>query len=68
MGLPTMHIADATILEHMDSVTLWRVRGIDDVWYPTKMAAEIVTRVRFNEESMEQRYSRISYKTFNLED
>lgn len=67
MNLPTLHIADVTILGE-DTVTLWRVRGIDGVWYPTKIAAETCARARFPDEDAGTRYGRTSFKAFVSDD
>lgn len=43
-------------------VNLWRVKGIDNVFYPTKYVAEIAAGQAFPNERATERYARISYK------
>lgn len=50
------------------SVTLWRVVGIAGKLYPTKMAAEVAARLQFPDEGPDERYARVFYRRFILED
>lgn len=61
-----LHVGDACIpiKEPEGFVELWRVRGLAGVVYPTKMAAEISTRLSFPDEDPDERYSRISYRFY----
>jgi hypothetical protein len=49
-------------------VELWRVRGISERFYPTKMAAEMAARRYFPKDDMETNYGRLSYVRFHQED
>lgn len=58
----TLDIQELTARQDEDgSVTLWRVVGIDNKWYPTKMCAEAVARRVYPHEDW---YRRIYHRTF----
>jgi hypothetical protein len=58
-----LYISEVTI-PGTHEVILWHVRGVENVWYPTKIAAESCARVRFPDEDVETRYARVFYKEF----
>lgn len=43
-------------------VTLWEVRGIPNLAYPTKIAAEVAARACFPNEDADVRYRRIYFR------
>lgn len=45
-------------------VMLWRVRGLDVLWFPTKEVAEKVARKCFPDEDEDKRDARVSYRVF----
>lgn len=61
-----LHVADTCIpaKEPEGFVELWHVRGLPGVLYPTKMAAEVATRLSFAGEGPDERYSRIFYRFY----
>lgn len=60
LGVTQIHECDGV-------VELWRVRGIDNTFYPTKMVAEIAARATFPKDEMAANYGRISYVRFHNE-
>jgi len=51
----------------MIPMDLWRVTGIDGVYYGTKMQAEVEARKAFPDEPESRRYARVFFKTFYME-
>lgn len=47
-----------------ETVTLWRVSGLRNSYWPTKIAAEAAARTHFPHEDCDQRYGRIYFTHF----
>ena len=69
---PRVNLSDTEIRCNTDSeLVLWYLRGEHnvsgriDIYYPTKMAAEIAARVLYPDESEDRRYSRVFYHVFS---
>jgi hypothetical protein len=54
-------------MDDLIQVTMWRVTGIDGVYYPTKARAMTAARKAFPDEDESKRYARVFYKTFYME-
>ena len=54
-------------MDDLIEVTLWRVTGIDGVYYPTKARAMTAAREAFPDEDAVACYTRLFYKTFYME-
>lgn len=61
VGVAQIHCRDGV-------VELWRVRGIDNTFYPTKIVAEQAAWARFPRDEMQANYGRISYARFHNEE
>ena len=54
-------------MDDLIQVTMWRVTGIDGVYYPTKARAMTAAREAFPDEDAVACYTRLFYKTFYME-
>jgi hypothetical protein len=46
------------------TLNLWQVRGMPQIWFPTKLVAEMAARHLFPGEDPDTRYGRIYFKVF----
>lgn len=51
------------LFDQLELVELWHVRGLPHTLFDTKIEAEKAARFWFPHESIDQRYSRLSYST-----
>lgn len=51
----------------MKKVTMWRILGLDGVWFEQKLHAEIKARAIFPVEEADQHAARISSRVFYTE-